>query len=166
MSTDDYGVRYDVELPVGVVDLGKLCSISVHTRRISVQGHLLRNFEDYRGRGVLAVGCSCNARHSKLMISTSGSGDLSAFLRQIMVFRNGIYASIDFFPVSNKVMEDGNGWQWSVLTRSLNHRLVPSYLRDDFNPPFIALFAVLYFLRSFHWIAGDRIDYVSPLDLS
>jgi hypothetical protein len=98
-----------------------------------------------------------------LMMNTSGSGDHSALLRQIMVLCDGIYASIDLFPASNKVMER---WQWSVLTRSLNHRLVTSYLRDDFNPPFIALFAVLYFLRSFHWIAGDRIDYVSQLNLS
>lgn len=145
-----------------VVDLGKLCSFSVYTRWISVQGHLLRNFEDYRGRGMSSV-WQFDQHNGRLKLTdTSVWGHHSALLRQIMVLRNGIYASINLFPVSNEVMER---WRPSVLTRSLN-RLATSYLRDDFNPPFIALFAVLYFLRSFHWIAGDRIDYVSQLNLS
>lgn len=87
-----------------------------------------------------------------LMMNTSGSGDHSALLRQVMVLRDGIHASIDLLPVSSFCSCYGNDIAESI------HGLT---LRDDFNPPFIALFAVLYFLRSFHWIAGDRIDYVS-----
>jgi hypothetical protein len=157
MLADHHGVRYDVELPVGIVDLGKLCGIPVHTRRISVQGHFLWNFEDYRGRGLSPLSYSCNTRELKLMIGTSDSGDHSALLRQVMVLRDGIHASIDLLPVSSFCSCYGNDIAESI------HGLT---LRDDFNPPFIALFAVLYFLRSFHWIAGDRIDYVSQLNLS
>jgi len=33
--------------------------------------------------------------------------------------------------------------------------------RDDFNPRFVALFTVLLFLKSFHWLAEERVDFVS-----
>lgn len=33
--------------------------------------------------------------------------------------------------------------------------------RDDFSPKFVALFTVLLFLKSFHWLAEDRVDFVS-----
>jgi hypothetical protein len=117
MLADHRGVRYDVELPVGVVDLGKLCGFSVYTRRISVQGHLLRNFEDYRGRGMSSVRHFDHHNGRLKPTYTSVRGHHTALLRQIMVLRDGIYASIDLFPVSNEVVER---WQWSVPKRSLN----------------------------------------------
>jgi E3 ubiquitin-protein ligase synoviolin len=33
--------------------------------------------------------------------------------------------------------------------------------RDDFSPRFVALFAILLFLKCFHWLLEDRVDYVS-----
>ena len=33
-------------------------------------------------------------------------------------------------------------------------------LRDDFSPKFVALFTILLFLKSFHWLAEDRVDYM------
>ena len=33
-------------------------------------------------------------------------------------------------------------------------------LRDDFSPKFVALFTVLLFLKSFHWLAEDRVDFM------
>jgi len=33
--------------------------------------------------------------------------------------------------------------------------------RDDFSPVFVASFTLLLFLKSFHWLLEDRVDYVS-----
>jgi len=49
---------------------------------------------------------------------------------------------------------------WYALTETC---LAFTVFRDDFNPKFIALFTVLLFLKSFHWLAEDRVDYVSCL---
>merc|ERR1719167_1691439 len=32
--------------------------------------------------------------------------------------------------------------------------------KDDFSPKFVALFTLLLFLKSFHWLAEDRVDYM------
>ena len=34
------------------------------------------------------------------------------------------------------------------------------YCRDDFSPKFVALFTLLLFLKSFHWLAEDRVDFM------
>lgn len=46
---------------------------------------------------------------------------------------------------------------WYALTETC---LAFTVFRDDFNPKFVALFTVLLFLKSFHWLAEDRVDYV------
>ena len=35
--------------------------------------------------------------------------------------------------------------------------------REDFSTKFVALFTVLLFLKAFHWLVEDRVDYVSKL---
>ena len=32
--------------------------------------------------------------------------------------------------------------------------------RDDLSPKFVALFTLLLFLKCFHWLAEDRVDYM------
>jgi E3 ubiquitin-protein ligase synoviolin len=51
---------------------------------------------------------------------------------------------------------------WYALTETC---LAFTVFRDDFNPKFVALFIVLLFLKSFHWLAEDRVDYMerSPI---
>lgn len=46
---------------------------------------------------------------------------------------------------------------WYALTETC---LAFTVFRDDFNPKFVALFTVLLFLKSFHWLAEDRVDYM------
>lgn len=46
---------------------------------------------------------------------------------------------------------------WYALTETC---LAFTVFRDDFNPKFVALFTVLLFLKSFHWLAEERVDYV------
>lgn len=49
---------------------------------------------------------------------------------------------------------------WYALTETC---LAFTVFRDDFNPKFVALFTVLLFLKSFHWLAEERVDYVSKI---
>ena len=34
------------------------------------------------------------------------------------------------------------------------------FFRDDFSPKFVALFTLLLFLKSFHWLSEDRVDFM------
>lgn len=47
---------------------------------------------------------------------------------------------------------------WYAITETC---LAFTVFKDDFNPKFVALFTLLLFLKSFHWLAEDRVDYVS-----
>ena len=47
---------------------------------------------------------------------------------------------------------------WYAVTETC---LAFTVFRDDFSPKFVALFTLLLFLKSFHWLAEDRVDYVS-----
>ena len=47
---------------------------------------------------------------------------------------------------------------WYAVTETC---LAFTVFRDDFSPRFVALFTLLLFLKCFHWLAEDRIDYVS-----
>lgn len=49
---------------------------------------------------------------------------------------------------------------WYAVTETC---LAFTVFRDDFSPKFIALFTLLLFLKSFHWLAEDRVDYVSNM---
>lgn len=49
---------------------------------------------------------------------------------------------------------------WYALTETC---LAFTVFRDDFNPKFVALFTVLLFLKCFHWLAEERVDYVSRI---
>ncbi|KAF7991839.1 hypothetical protein HCN44_010640 [Aphidius gifuensis] len=46
---------------------------------------------------------------------------------------------------------------WYAITETC---LAFTVFRDDFSPKFIALFTLLLFLKSFHWLAEDRVDYM------
>lgn len=51
---------------------------------------------------------------------------------------------------------------WYAVTETC---LAFTVFRDDFSPRFVAQFTMLLFLKCFHWLAEDRIDYMerSPL---
>ncbi|XP_017768393.1 PREDICTED: E3 ubiquitin-protein ligase synoviolin A-like [Nicrophorus vespilloides] len=46
---------------------------------------------------------------------------------------------------------------WYAITETC---LAFTVFRDDFNPKFVSLFTLLLFLKSFHWLAEDRVDYM------
>ena len=47
---------------------------------------------------------------------------------------------------------------WYTVTETC---LSFTVFRDDFSPKFVGLFTVLLVLKCFHWLAEDRVDYVS-----
>lgn len=47
---------------------------------------------------------------------------------------------------------------WYAVTETC---LAFTVFRDDFSPKFVALFTLLLFLKSFHWLAEERVDFVS-----
>lgn len=47
---------------------------------------------------------------------------------------------------------------WFALTETC---LAFTVFRDDFSPKFVTLFTVLFFIKCFHWLAEDRVDYVN-----
>ena len=52
---------------------------------------------------------------------------------------------------------------WYAVTETC---LAFTVFRDDFSPRFVALFTLLLFLKCFHWLAEDRVDYVSVSDIT
>ena len=46
---------------------------------------------------------------------------------------------------------------WIALTETC---LAFTVFREDLSLSFLSLFVLLFFLKCFHWIAGDRVDYV------
>lgn len=46
---------------------------------------------------------------------------------------------------------------WYAVTETC---LAFTVFRDDFSPRFVALFTLLLFLKCFHWLAEDRVDFV------
>uniref|UniRef100_A0A8C1I867 RING-type E3 ubiquitin transferase n=1 Tax=Cyprinus carpio TaxID=7962 RepID=A0A8C1I867_CYPCA len=47
---------------------------------------------------------------------------------------------------------------WYAVTETC---LAFTVFRDDFSPRFVVLFTLLLFLKCFHWLAEDRVDFVS-----
>lgn len=47
---------------------------------------------------------------------------------------------------------------WFFITESL---LAFTIFRDEFDTPFALMFGFLLFVKSFHWLASDRIEWVS-----
>ncbi|XP_015433315.1 PREDICTED: E3 ubiquitin-protein ligase synoviolin A isoform X1 [Dufourea novaeangliae] len=71
---------------------------------------------------------------------------INAFLRKIFF---GTLRATELEHLLEKV--------WYAVTETC---LAFTVFRDDFSPKFIALFTLLLFLKSFHWLAEDRVDYM------
>ncbi|PZC80899.1 hypothetical protein B5X24_HaOG213886 [Helicoverpa armigera] len=67
------------------------------------------------------------------------------------------YPSIVYLTNSNPSMAHLIERSWYAITETC---LAFTVFRDDFNPKFIALFTLLLFLKAFHWLAEDRVDYM------
>ncbi|XP_043583062.1 E3 ubiquitin-protein ligase synoviolin A [Bombus pyrosoma] len=76
----------------------------------------------------------------------------------ILVFMiNAFFRKIFFGTLRAAELEHLLEKVWYAVTETC---LAFTVFRDDFSPKFIALFTLLLFLKSFHWLAEDRVDYM------
>lgn len=51
---------------------------------------------------------------------------------------------------------------WYAVTETC---LAMTIFRDDFDARFICMFVTLLFIKIFHWLSADRVEYVSTFNL-
>jgi E3 ubiquitin-protein ligase synoviolin len=47
-----------------------------------------------------------------------------------------------------------------IWTTMMDALLIMTIFRDEFTTNFVSLFVVFLFMKTFHWLAQDRVDYV------
>ncbi|XP_017757470.1 PREDICTED: E3 ubiquitin-protein ligase synoviolin A isoform X2 [Eufriesea mexicana] len=75
----------------------------------------------------------------------------------LMFMINGFLRKIFFGTLRVAELEHLLEKVWYAVTETC---LAFTVFRDDFSPKFIALFTLLLFLKSFHWLVGDRVNYM------
>uniref|UniRef100_A0A8D0G094 RING-type E3 ubiquitin transferase n=1 Tax=Sphenodon punctatus TaxID=8508 RepID=A0A8D0G094_SPHPU len=76
----------------------------------------------------------------------------------VLVFLLGKFMGKVFFgQLRAAEMEHLLERSWYVVTETC---LAFTVFRDDFSPRFVALFTLLFFLKCFHWLAEDRVDFM------
>ena len=81
-----------------------------------------------------------------------------------ILFGRKLLACILFYPMIHLFTKQCIDLQhliersWYAVTETC---LAFTVFRDDFSPRFVALFTILLFVKCFHWLAEDRVDYVS-----
>ncbi|XP_027864845.1 E3 ubiquitin-protein ligase synoviolin isoform X2 [Xiphophorus couchianus] len=76
----------------------------------------------------------------------------------VLVFLLGkIMRKVFFGQLRAAEMEHLIERSWYAVTETC---LAFTVFRDDFSPRFVALFTLLLFLKCFHWLAEDRVDFM------
>ncbi|XP_046762041.1 E3 ubiquitin-protein ligase synoviolin isoform X2 [Gallus gallus] len=76
----------------------------------------------------------------------------------VLVFLLGKFMGKVFFgQLRAAEMEHLMERSWYAVTETC---LAFTVFRDDFSPRFVALFTLLLFLKCFHWLADDRVDFM------
>lgn len=76
----------------------------------------------------------------------------------ILVFLTGkVMRKVFFGQLRTAEFEHLMERAWYAITETC---LAFTVFRDEFTPKFVALFTLLLFLKSFHWLAEDRVDYM------
>ncbi|XP_036286314.1 E3 ubiquitin-protein ligase synoviolin isoform X4 [Pipistrellus kuhlii] len=79
----------------------------------------------------------------------------------VLVFLLGkVMGKVFFGQLRAAEMEHLLERSWYAVTETC---LAFTVFRDDFSPRFVALFTLLLFLKCFHWLAEDRVDYYAIL---
>ncbi|KAF8316345.1 hypothetical protein DL93DRAFT_771273 [Clavulina sp. PMI_390] len=131
---------------------------------MQLQGHRLQLYGVFSTVLVSAVVASAFHKHSNFYSATV---HLSRSSASVMVLANygGFLAllfgrlvqQIFFGRLTNQEIERLYDRTWFFLTESL---LAFTIFRDEFNAPFMMMFGALLFLKCFHWLIGDRIDWM------
>ncbi|XP_022330596.2 E3 ubiquitin-protein ligase synoviolin-like [Crassostrea virginica] len=80
---------------------------------------------------------------------------IQAFVMVILMWR--LMRKVFFGSLRPAEIEHLIERSWYAVTETC---LAFTVFRDDFSPKFVALFTLLLFLKCFHWLAEDRIDYM------
>lgn len=96
---------------------------------------------------------------------TKSNGSMAILYVQAFVFvvlMGKLMRKIFFGQLRAAEMEHLIERSWYAVTETC---LAFTVFRDDFNPRFVAMFTLLLFLKCFHWLAEDRVDYMerSPM---
>lgn len=123
------------------------------------------------GSLALSVGVVMNAYYQKkqfypsVVYITKSSPSMAVLYLQafvIVILMGKVMRKIFFGQLRAAELEHLIERSWYAVTETC---LAFTVFRDDFSPRFVALFTVLLFLKCFHWLAEDRIDYMerSPM---
>uniref|UniRef100_A0A8C4KG75 E3 ubiquitin-protein ligase synoviolin-like TPR repeats domain-containing protein n=1 Tax=Dromaius novaehollandiae TaxID=8790 RepID=A0A8C4KG75_DRONO len=109
-----------------------------------------------------SVACSRSFRAKRVAAAPASSSSpfsqvlyIQAF---VLVFLLGKFMGKVFFgQLRAAEMEHLLERSWYAVTETC---LAFTVFRDDFSPRFVALFTLLLFLKCFHWLAEDRVDFM------
>ncbi|KAJ6593700.1 hypothetical protein B0H19DRAFT_877487, partial [Mycena capillaripes] len=82
---------------------------------------------------------------------------LANFSFLVALFAAHIFQKIFFGPLRPSEIERLYDRLWFFITESL---LAFTIFRDEFDTTFVIMFGFLLFVKSFHWIAADRIEWM------
>ncbi|CAF3347943.1 unnamed protein product [Rotaria sp. Silwood1] len=90
---------------------------------------------------------------------------LLSLLLTTVVITNAFYIKKQFYPSVVYLTKSSTSLavlyvQAFVFVILFETCLAFTVFRDDFSPRFVALFAILLFLKCFHWLLEDRVDYM------
>ncbi|KAH0505414.1 E3 ubiquitin-protein ligase synoviolin [Microtus ochrogaster] len=71
--------------------------------------------------------------------------------------KHQFYPTVVYLTKSSPSMAHLMERSWYAVTETC---LAFTVFRDDFSPRFVALFTLLLFLKCFHWLAEDRVDFM------
>ncbi|XP_071794706.1 E3 ubiquitin-protein ligase synoviolin B-like isoform X2 [Asterias amurensis] len=80
---------------------------------------------------------------------------MQAFVMVILMGK--LFKKVFFGQLRAAEMEHLIERSWYAVTETC---LAFTVFRDDFSPKFVAMFTFLLFLKCFHWLAEDRVDYM------
>ncbi|EAL17862.1 hypothetical protein CNBL1240 [Cryptococcus deneoformans B-3501A] len=114
--------------------------------------------------GVVSTALRTRANFYAAAVSIGKSSGSMMILGNFTLF-NAILLGIgvkNLFFGQLRTIEYEHLWEklWMFLTESL---LALAIFRDDFSISFMAMFSVLVFLKCFHWITADRVDYMDQI---
>ncbi|ESN95417.1 hypothetical protein HELRODRAFT_102639 [Helobdella robusta] len=114
---------------------------------------------------VLTAGVIFNAFNQKkqfypsVVYITKSSPSMAILYAQalvLVVFLGKFMRKVFFGQLRPAEMEHLIERSWYAVTETC---LAFTVFRDDFSPRFVALFTMLLFVKCFHWLAEDRVDY-------
>ncbi|VDN17171.1 unnamed protein product [Gongylonema pulchrum] len=92
-------------------------------------------------------------------------GDLRASEYEVMYIQGLVVAYMIFQVVRKLFFGDLRASEYEHLSERTWHAVMETCLaftvfRDDFSPRFVMQFVLLLFVKSFHWLSEDRVDYM------